>query len=180
MNRMKKVSLLTRLIEKLRENESWCGETHVQKAVFFAQELTEIPMGFDFILYKHGPFSFDLRNEITALRADGLLKLEAKWPSVRLAPTEQVKYVQDLYPKTLGMYEKDIEFVTKWLGNKGVFDLECLATAFYVKRGLDNKVSIDEIAKRLMSLKPHISQDDAMNAIQTIDEVVEQASNHVP
>lgn len=101
MDRMRKAGLLTRLIEELHNNGSWCGETHVQKATFFAQELTKIPLGFDFILYKHGPFSFDLRDELTALRADGLLKLETQWPyGPRISPTQQSEYIKSLSHRT--------------------------------------------------------------------------------
>ena len=42
-----------------------------------------MPLGYDFTLYKHGPFSFDLRDDIHALRADGLLDLEPRPPTVR-------------------------------------------------------------------------------------------------
>ena len=66
LDRVRNGVVITRLIETLRERGSWCGETHVQKAAFFLQELMEVPTRFHFILYKHGPFSFDLRDELTA------------------------------------------------------------------------------------------------------------------
>jgi len=56
MDRLQKAALITRLLQNLRSKHSWCGETHIQKAAFFAQELMEVPLGFEFILYKHGPF----------------------------------------------------------------------------------------------------------------------------
>ncbi len=179
MNRIKKAGLLTRLIEELRNNGSWCGETHVQKATFFAQELTKIPLGFDFILYKHGPFSFDLRDELTALRADGLLKLETQWPyGPRISPTQQSEYIKSLYPMTLRKYKTAVSFVTDQLSDKGVIELERLATAFYVSR-LEEETSFDERAMRLTSLKPHISREDAREAIQAITEIAEIAQNTV-
>ena len=179
MDRMKKAGLLTRLIEELHNNGSWCGETHVQKATFFVQELTKIPLGFDFILYKHGPFSFDLRDELTALRADGLLKLETQWPyGPRISPTQQSEYIKSLYPMTLKKYEKAVAFVAHRLSDKGVIELERLATAFYVSHPTE-ETSVDERAKRLTSLKPHISQEDARGAIQAIDKIAEEAQNTV-
>jgi len=42
----------------------------------FLQDLMRVPLELEFILYKHGPFSFDLRSELTSLRADELVKLE--------------------------------------------------------------------------------------------------------
>ena len=175
MDRMKKAGLLTRLIEELRNNGSWCGETHVQKATFFAQELTKIPLDFDFILYKHGPFSFDLRDELTALRADGLLKLEMQWPyGPRISPTQQSEYIKSLYPMTLKKHETAVAFVTNRLSNKGVSELERLATAFYVNLRED-KTSVDERATRLTELKPHILQEEAKGAILAIDKIAEEA-----
>ena len=60
MDRLRRAALLTRLIQRLRDRGSWCGETHLQKASLLLQDLTGVPLGFDYILYKHGPFSFDL------------------------------------------------------------------------------------------------------------------------
>ena len=37
--------------------------------------MCEVPTGFEFILYMYGPFSFDLSDELTSIRADGLLKI---------------------------------------------------------------------------------------------------------
>ena len=67
MTRLEKVAVLLKLLEKLRENGSWCGETHLQKATYMCQQLLSLPTGFDYVLYKHGPFSFDLRGELGAL-----------------------------------------------------------------------------------------------------------------
>ena len=100
MDRMAKAALIE-LIEKLRQEGSWCGETHVQKAVYFLQNLMGVPLQFDFILYKHGPFSFDLRDELTALRADGILRLETRGLyGARIAATDQSIYIR-VHPRTL-------------------------------------------------------------------------------
>ena len=56
MERLQRASILLRLNEELRKSGSWAGETHMQKATFFLQELLAVPLGFDFVLYKHGPF----------------------------------------------------------------------------------------------------------------------------
>ena len=58
----------------------WSGETHLQKATYLACWLVDIPFDFDFILYKHGPFSFELRDELGSMRADRLLDREPQPP----------------------------------------------------------------------------------------------------
>jgi hypothetical protein len=63
MNRLQRAALLTELADKLREQGSWCGETHLQKATYFLQTLRLVPTGYDFILSKFGPFAFDLAEE---------------------------------------------------------------------------------------------------------------------
>ncbi len=176
MDRMKGAALLTRLIEELRHKGSWCGETHIQKTAYFAQHLTGIPLGYAFILYKHGPFSFDLRDELTALRADELLKLEVQRPyGARMLPTKQSKYVQGLYPRTLGKYEGRIRFIADTFGGKGVVDLERLGTAFYVGLRRKDGALADERARRVTDLKPHISLLEAREAVEEIDRIAAEA-----
>lgn len=176
MDRIKKAALLLRLIHKLRDKGSWCGETHIQKAVFFLQRLMDVPMEFDFILYKHGPFSFDLRDELTALRADELIGLEPQWPfGPRIVPTDRSVYIQSLYSKTLAKYGDRIAFVAEKLGDKGVAELERLATAFYVTLCMGAGHCTEDRTEELIRLKPHITQENATVAVEEIDKIMEEA-----
>lgn len=178
MDRLRRAALLTRLMEMLRERGSWCGETHVQKSTLFLQELKHVPLGFDFILYKHGPFSFDLRDDLTNLRADEIITLEPQWPyGPRITPTERSKYIQGIYSKTLAKYDDSIAFVAARLGNRNVADLERLATAFFVSQRAKDSASIDERAEQLMELKPHIPRDSAVAAVEEVDDIVEDHSH---
>lgn len=177
MRRLRKAAVLTRLIQRLGDNESWCGETHIQKATYFLQSLTGVPLEFDFILYKHGPFSFDLRDELTALRADGLLTLESRRPyGARMTVTKQSDYIQGLHPKTLSKYENQVDFVAKKIGQKGVVELERLATALYVTKNFED-LTVDEKAEKLTSLKPHILLDNARNAVQEVNRLDAEADS---
>jgi len=174
MDRIKKASLLLRLIDKLRDKGSWCGETHIQKAIFFLQELTKVPTEFEFILYKHGPFSFDLRDELTALRADVLIGLEPHWPyGPRIVPTDLSEHIQKTYSKTVAMYENRIDFVAEKLGDKGVADLERLATALYVTLRTASGTPVNERAQELTRLKPHIAPESAQTVIKEIDKIMD-------
>ncbi len=73
-------TLLLHMIGRLIEKGSWFGETHIQKCIYFLQEYYHVPSGYEYILYKHGPFSFELRDELTVMRADGLLSLIPRPP----------------------------------------------------------------------------------------------------
>ncbi len=175
MDRLKRAALITRLIEKLRQRGSWCGETHVQKSTLFLQDLMRVPLEFEFVLFKHGPFSFDLRDELTSLRADELLRLESRWPyGPRIAPTERSEYIQQICAKTLAKYDDRITFVAEKLGEKNVVDLERLATALYVIQRANPDTSVDERAEQLTELKPHIPRDSAITAIKEVDHILEE------
>lgn len=177
MDRLQKAALLTRLIQKLREQGSWCGETHIQKAVNFVQDLAGVPIGFNFVLYKHGPFSFDLRDELTALRADDLLTLEPQSPPYgpRVAATDRSEYIQSVFAKTLAAYDDRLAFVADKLGGKNVTELERLATALFVTRRAEPGVPAADRVKELRRLKSHISSEKAEEAIMEIDQFTEQA-----
>lgn len=178
MDRLKRAALITRLLQNLREKGSWCGETHVQKAAFFVQSLMKVPLEFDFILYKHGPFSFDLRDELTSLRADGLVQLVPRWPyGPTIMSTDLADRVQDTYGNTLNRYKDRIAFVADKLGSKGVSDLERLATALYLTQQQAVGESQDERANKLSNLKPHISADQAIAAIQEVDQIIAEAQD---
>jgi len=175
MKRRQKEAIILALVDKLEEQGSWCGETHVQKATFFLEDLTGVPLGLDFVLYKHGPFSFDLRDEITAMRADGLIKMQPQpYPyGPSLLTTENGSKLQSRWPKTIEKYSKDIQFVAERLGTLGVSELERLATALYLTKKYPEE-GVESRAQRLNKLKPHISIDEAQSAIQQIDRMVEE------
>ena len=178
MDRLAKAVLIAELIERLRQEGSWCGETHVQKAVYFLQNLMGVPLQFDFILYKHGPFSFDLRDELTALRADGLLKLETQGTyGARIAATKQSTYIQKFYPRTLSRHNKAIDFTSGKIGKRGVVELERLATALYVTRQSGHQASIDSRVKTLVTLKPHIPKQKAQEAVSAVDQMIQIAQD---
>ena len=181
MNRMRKIAVMTQLIEMLRDKQSWCGETHVQKAIYFAQSVAGIGLGYDFILYKHGPFSFDLRDELTALRAEGIVHLEARYPyGARIAPTEQSMDIRGRYRKTLRECNGKMQFVADKLGGKDVVYLERLGTALFFSQNLKKETGDEEVAGQITKMKPHISWRDALDAIREVREIEAEAQELFP
>jgi len=177
MDKFKKTVLLTALADNLRKKGSWCGETHLQKATYFLQALKKVPVGFEFILYKHGPFSFELRDELTAMRADGLFDLHSQWPyGPTLISTQKSKRLRQKYSKTLQKYQKQLNFVSEQLGKQNVSELEKLATALYIRIEASSK-SESQRAKYLHSLKPHVSLDDSLEAVKTVDAIIKLAKS---
>ena len=180
MERLKRAAIVAKLVENLRNAGSWCGETNIQKATYLLQDLLAVPTDFCFVLYKHGPYSFDLSDELTSLRGDELLSLQPQAPPYgpRYALTESAKKLLKQYPKTLARYEDVLARVGSIVGAQTVTELERLTTALYVtKRCTENHDgSVKFRADHLRKLKPHVSFADAKDAVKEIDNLLSEVS----
>lgn len=176
MERLKRAAIVGQLVTKLRAVGSWCGETHIQKAVYLMQDLLDVPMEYQFILYKHGPFSFDLSDDLTSFRGDELLELQPQAPPYgpRFEVTDLGQNLREKWPKTLAKYKTQIQNVAEAIGKQTVGELERLATALYVtKRATDqHSGSVRSRAKHLNRLKPHVSVEAATQAVEEIDALI--------
>ena len=124
--------------------------------MFFLQKLFDVPTGFEFILYKHGPFSFDLRDELTGMRADGFLKLIPQPPyGASHVTSESGQNLERQFAETVDGHRNFIEYVAKNLGSKKVAELEQLATALYVMRQ-EPHGSRETWAQLVNQLKPRV------------------------
>ena len=175
MERLKRSAIVLSLIERLREKGGWCGETHIQKTTYFLQKLLKVPLGFNFILYKHGPYSFDLSDELMAMRADMLIQLKSQQPygpSIVAGPTS--KQLKQLFPKTLREYESKVCFIANQLADYGVADIERIATVFFVanESGISDP---QQIAAKTNDIKPHISTEEALKALETESKLTTEA-----
>ena len=178
MTKTKRLAVLAALTIRLREEGSWCGETHVQKAVYFLQELLRISTSFEFVLYKHGPFSFDLRDAIGRMRAEGMLELQQQpypyGPSL-VVPSHKRQLLQQRFPRTLEKYSSGIEFIAKELSDLPVSKLEGLATGLYMKRQYPMETQVSH-AHRVNRAKPHILVEEAVAGIQAVERMEERAA----
>lgn len=157
------------MVDNLRRRDSWAGETHIQKAMFFLDKKCETRTGFDFILYKHGPYSFDLHDSLNMLLAIGLLDHEIippYGPRIRLTTAGEEFLKKHACQRASA--EPSLRTVAEWFGAKGVADLEKLATAVWVR--IESPEADEQaLAERMHELKPHISVDDALQALSAVE-----------
>lgn len=171
MNRVQCYSLTLELIRQLRNEGSWCGETHIQKSMYFLEELLEVPTPHKFILYKHGPFSFDFRSHLNELRARNLIMYKHVPPyGPQMVLTEEGKKYLDAKKATIEEWESKISSIATCLGDKGVADLEKLATALMITRQ-EKLTDTEERASTLNEWKPHISIEEAKRAVYDYDQI---------
>ncbi len=178
MNRLAQEAVLVGLARRLHDRGSWGGETHLQKAAYLLHELGGVPFDFNFILYKHGPFSFELRDELGTMRANRLLEREVQVPPYgpRFVVTDRGRELEARFARTMDRHGDALDWVAERLGDRGVMELERLATALWVTRELGEEASVDERAGRLHQVKPHVSISDSEDAVREIDELLTEAS----
>ncbi len=181
MKRLEHNAVLFSLIDKLRDKGSWCGETHLQKAVYFLQDLLKVDLGYDFIIYKHGPFSFDFRDKLTGLRADNFLELEVQTPPYgpRFNTTAFAKKTHKRFEENTAKFSDKIDFVAGLFEGKKVEELERLGTALFITLEYEEFDSTEERAKFIHEIKPHVSYEKAEEALLKIDEIRKEAKKLV-
>jgi len=177
MDKFKRSAIILSLIEKLEARESFCGETHIQKGVYFLQELVSVDSGFGFILYKHGPFSFDLSDELRAMRANKFLSLVPTPPyGACLMQEDMSNNLRNDYSEFLSGYDRQIEFVVEEIGNKGVVYLEKLSTALYVTKERQDD-NVESRGTYMHTLKPHITVLEAHKFLKIVDDLLIASNN---
>ena len=134
MDQLKRMAIIVKLMEQMAIEGSWCGETHIQKATYFLQALTKVPLEYDFIIYKHGPFSFDFKEELSEMFGASLITyFDRPYPyGPTLCPGESANSFLQNFPVTLKTYDRQIRFIAKNLGIKNVVTLEKMGTALFM------------------------------------------------
>ncbi|WP_031387077.1 hypothetical protein [Desulfonatronum thiodismutans] len=157
------------MIEKLRKNGNWAGETHVQKAMFFLDKKCQVDTGFEFVLYKHGPYSFELHDTLDFLFALCLVEHEIRPPyGPRIKLTKNGKMFLARHDDELAPTKKHIADVASWFGSSGVGELEKLATALWVQSEANGQ-DFAEMAREVHKIKPHIPFSEAEQAFHKVN-----------
>lgn len=169
MRDIAQAAMLLAMVQELRGHGSWSGETHLQKAMYFLDKRCNKATGFDFVLYKHGPYSFDLHDTLSLLFAHCLLEHEISppyGPRIRLTESGQKFLAQ--HCGHIAEAKPATSHVAAWFGDKGVSALEKLATALWVRQ--EEPTAADEhLAARITSIKPHINQEEALSALSALN-----------
>jgi len=168
LNDLQRSAIVATLVKECRSRDAFCGETMVQKSVFFLQELLNVPLEFDFQLYIYGPFSFELQRHVSSMMADDMITVRAQQVGSTFEAGEQIAYLEKHSAAVITAYRDHITFVVNHLANRGVKQLERVATALYFTVNTED-LSVDERAAKICEVKPHITPDDARQAVEEVD-----------
>lgn len=177
MDGFKRQVVILALLDGMQRHDSWCGETHIQKCAFFLERGLKAPLDLEFILYKYGPFSFDLRELLGEMRANFLIDVQPQGPyGPSLVVSESGHALVGRFPKTVRESTPAIEFVSEHLARRSVAELERLGTALYVRTEWPD-LPMNGHAQRLVELKPHVQFEQAESAVSEVDNLLQEAAS---
>ncbi|BAS27991.1 hypothetical protein [Limnochorda pilosa] len=164
-------SFVVALIQELNDGGSWSGSTHVQKCSFFIQHLCGLPMGYSFVIYHYGPYSFDLEEELAIMRWQGLVKVEPD-PGGYGVHYQVGAAFPGGGPEISDEHRQVIHRAVGHLGQRHVRDLELLATTYYLQKGLDGKERDEpSTVEAVLALKPHFNEAEVGVALRELAEL---------
>lgn len=169
MTTSREIILVGGVVKLLRDRRSWAGETHIQKTAFVAKILKAVPFESEFVLYKHGPFSFDMSTSLVHMRTRGLLSTT---PNPGYGPTFDVNEglwhaLDSSADNYFERYEADVASVCDVLASRNVASLERIATAVYLIQSMPDSTDEDR-ANELTKVKPHIHIELARVAFEEV------------
>jgi len=158
------------VINDLIKNGSWCGKTHIIKTLYLLKATKQIDIPFDFLLYKHGPYSFDVEDALAVMKSYGAIEgddLNTGPYGEMLKLGENADYPQK-FLKLTDEEHKVISAICKLIDKKDVKALERLATTAWI---IDQEGEKDpeKISNRVHELKPHIPKDTVK---ESYDEII--------
>jgi len=175
LNELEEATVIATLIDRVAAMGRFCGETLIQKSVFFLKELFSVPVSDRFRLYYYGPFSFELSERLQGMQADDFLKVKPHQYGATFVPSERYALLQRQFPKIIEKHERAIGFAVQELATRGVGQLEPLATALFLTRQHPTE-SVEERAQELHAVKPHVDLAVAIQSVRQIDEWIAQYS----
>jgi uncharacterized protein YwgA len=164
----RQAAILAAFVEKVRSSGRDCGETLMQKAAYVMKELFGVPLQDDFRIHYYGPFSFELRDRLSSMEADDIVRLRPREMGVTYEIGRRFDQLRSRFSSDIEAASHAIDFAADRLATLGVKKLEPLTTALYVSRELPGE-SIDARAHRLREIKEHIGEEEARRAVETID-----------
>lgn len=168
MNEEQREAFVVSLVRELAA-VAWVGKTHIQKAIYFAQEAAGADLGFRYVIHYYGPYSRELDSLVQKLESQSVLNVTA-------APDGygyEVAIGETQLEETLEEYlQRSVESIVKHFGGMPTLELERLSTAFYIRKRLP-EADREDWVREVKSLKPKFSEEEIEKALDEAKAIAE-------
>jgi hypothetical protein len=170
MNRFARHVLIAELVRAMRDAGSWCGRTHIQKTLYSFQTLFH-PGGeweVRYILYKHGPYSFALDEDLAEMEFyGGLAREQHRCSAARYEPGEGARALRERFGAGVEAWLPQLQFVAQRVGARNPRELEALSLLMFLATDSQECLQHSNEQARLSrvhELKPHLTDTEVRRA----------------
>lgn len=167
-------ALIVFLTEKVRNFRQQFGKTALEKLIYLLQEIFDVPIGYQYSLYFHGPFSSGLLDDLDYLDYLGGVKVITEHLSngYDILPSDKADLIKEKAQDFLVRYQTKIEELLKIFGSLRVKDLELCSTIVFVDRdlkGSGRSIAKSDFVKEIKGIKPHFSNEEIEKKINDLE-----------
>ena len=168
-------ALVAFLIKQAADTQQQLGKKALQKKVHLIQELGGVDTGYRFSFYTYGPYSGSLAGDLDVVSKSGGAKISYESSNNRYL-IEPDEHTDRMIEKAQALFEGDneaaINRVLEVFGGRLAKDLELVSTIAYLHRHAPHEEfeNGEELAKRVIALKPKYSKSQVEEAIAEVKE----------
>jgi len=145
--------LIAELAVRLKGVSPQFGKTVLQKLVYILQEVFQVPVGYDYILYNYGPYCAELADDLMFFASLDGVKVE--WSDglgFEIREASKTGHFRKRAEAFLKRYEAQISKAINNFGHMNARELELYSTIIYVAK--EGPLTKDELIKRVSEIKP--------------------------
>ena len=168
MNEDERASFVVSLVDGLVK-EGWVGKTHIQKAMYFAQQAAGLQLDFRYVIHYYGPYSFELDSFIQSLESQGVLNVVAEPDGYGYRVSVGETTIEERLDDEM---KKRVQVIAGYFGGLNAGELELLSTSYYVLLrfpGAKKDTQIREVRR----LKPRFSRKEIAQALDEAAEIAD-------
>ncbi len=155
-------ALIVDIAEKMQFRGQWLGKTALQKFIYLLEMLYNVPCGYSFTLYIHGPFCSDIMNDLDYVNAlNGVeVEFEQNMNGYRITPGSSGGEIKEKAQDFLSSYNYYVEKILEDFGSMRARDLELRSTIVFIDRDArisGRKFDRNRFIEEIKGIKPHFS-----------------------
>jgi len=161
-------ALILAVIEDFHANGKAVYKHQIQKVLYLLSIQGEVNVPFDFVLYRRGPYSFEVDAEIEQMLSYAAITRAASGAyGTTFIPGRNAAFVHEHARAFTPAEQHAIHRICQFAAEQTPLELDRVSAAGWL-RAREQLRDDQGIASRLRSLKSHVSNDEANTAAQSL------------
>jgi len=164
-----RLTLIAEIVRRCAQRNCNLGKIQLQKMVYFLQESCS-DLGYTFVIFHYGPFSFDLAEDIERLNTLRILHIEKDDAGYgyHITPGVHCGVLTDTNKDPIIAHDQSLNVILDSFGTMTASAIELSATIHYVHSVLRDRTesyTLDEVKLAVRELKPQFTTDQIAQAM---------------